>query len=114
MILGNSSESPTAEPSRRYAGDMVRPSRAVPRDLVPNWPDGPAGEATGAVAIQFIKNLRAAIGATSLRAAAATCGVSHSTLSRVLDGHAWPDMATIAKLEDGLNAELWPARGSRQ
>lgn len=59
-------------------------------------------------------NLRAAIGDRSLRAAAEAAGVDHSTIQAILQGRAWPDLYTLAKLERGLDAELWPGRRSPQ
>jgi hypothetical protein len=41
-------------------------------------------------------------------------GVEHSTISKVLNGQAWPDLATIARLEltakspDGASAFSYP------
>ena len=29
---------------------------------------------------------------------------------RILAGEAWPDLATIAKIERGLGEDLWPGR----
>ena len=67
----------------------------------------------GEVARQFTLNLREAIGDRSLRAAARECGVAHSTILGILEGRAWPDLETIAKLERGLEANIWPGRPSR-
>ncbi|WP_375342381.1 helix-turn-helix domain-containing protein [Curtobacterium sp. MCLR17_040] len=50
----------------------------------------------------------------SLRAVAADAGIGHVTLQRVLAGQAWPDLQTIARLEAGLDAELWPRRGASE
>ncbi|MCU1445499.1 MAG: hypothetical protein JWP54_1157 [Cryobacterium sp.] len=60
----------------------------------------------------FAANLRLAIGERSIRSAADACGMNHATLIGILDGRAWPDMETIAKLEGGLDAALWPGRGT--
>jgi hypothetical protein len=95
-----------------YAGGMPRPTRLKPHELVEDWPDGPATDAIGEVARAFAGNLREAIGETSIRAAAEACGMNHATLIGILDGRAWPDMETIAKLERGLDAALWPGRRS--
>lgn len=87
---------------------MARPFRAPPRDLTPSWPDAPSTSNVGEVARLFALNLRSAIGDRSLRAAAAACGLSHVTLASILDGRVWPDLETIAKLEEGLQTHLWP------
>jgi lambda repressor-like predicted transcriptional regulator len=50
----------------------------------------------------------------SLRDVARLAGLSHSTLHAVLGGDRWPDMVTIAKLEDAFDAELWPGVEARR
>jgi len=64
----------------------------------------------GEVARQFALNLRRAIGDRSLRAAAQATGVDHSTIQAILQGRTWPDLFTMAKLENGLEIDLWPGR----
>ena len=85
---------------------MPRPVRAKPRDLTDSWPDSPSASPAGEVARQFALNLQAAIGCMSLRAAAKACGLVHATVISILDGTTWPDLETIAKLEDGLGSPL--------
>lgn len=87
---------------------MARPARAKPRELTDSWPDSPSSTAAGEVARHFALNLQAAIGTRSLRTAAKECGLVHATLTSILDGRNWPDLETIAKLEAGLGARLWP------
>jgi len=41
------------------------------------------------------------------------CELNPQTLHAVLAGEVWPDMYTIAKLEQGLNRRLWPRSLSR-
>ena len=91
---------------------MSRTTRLKPNELVESWPDGPASDAIGEVARVFAVNLRRAIGEKSIRAVASACGMNHATLIGILEGRAWPDMETIAKLERGLDAALWPGRGT--
>lgn len=64
----------------------------------------------GEVARRLANNLQSAIGSQSLRAAAALTGVDHSTIQSILQGRVWPDLFTLAKLEAGLEADLWPGR----
>ena len=87
---------------------MPRPARLSPREVVGDWPDGPSSDPVGEVARLFALNLRQAIGGRSLRAAAAPTSVDHSTIMAILEGRSWPDLSTIAKLELGLEVELWP------
>ncbi len=43
----------------------------------------------------------------SARSVAASADVNHVTLLNILAGRTWPDLATLAKLEIALDAELW-------
>ncbi|GAA4156010.1 XRE family transcriptional regulator [Leifsonia shinshuensis] len=65
------------------------------------------------VARQFAINVRAAIADRSIREVAEVCGLEHSVVVRVLNGEQWADLVTIAKLEDGLDSDLWPRRDAR-
>lgn len=93
---------------------MPRPARLTPREVVGDWPDGPSTDPIGEVARLFALNLRQAIGDRSLRAAAAPTAVDHSTIMAILEGRSWPDLSTIAKLELGLDVELWPRASGRR
>lgn len=94
-----------------YAFGMGRPMRALPVELADApWPEVPSEDPFGEVARKFVVNLRVAMAGRSLRAVAADAGLGHVTLQRVLAGQAWPDLQTIARLEEGLDAELWPRR----
>ena len=86
---------------------MVRTPRPRPIDLVVPWPDGSASEAAGTAAATFVRALNSAIDGRSIRSVAAACGVNHQTIRGVLAGEVWPDMYTVARLEEGLNARLW-------
>ncbi|PZF02805.1 hypothetical protein DEJ01_09770 [Curtobacterium sp. MCLR17_040] len=94
---------------------MGRPMRALPVELADApWPSVRSRDPFGEVARQFVLNLRDAMAGRSLRAVAADAGIGHVTLQRVLAGQAWPDLQTIARLEAGLDAELWPRRGASE
>jgi transcriptional regulator with XRE-family HTH domain len=59
-------------------------------------------------------NVEREIGTRSIRSVAEVTGVDHTTLLGLLRGRSWPDLVTIARLEQGLAADLWPGRaGSR-
>jgi hypothetical protein len=91
---------------------MPRPSRKTPAQLAPEpWPQVASPDPVGEVGRQVALRLRDAIGDQSLRAVAATVNVNHSTLIGILAGSTWPDAETIAKLELGLDADIWPGRG---
>jgi len=91
---------------------MPRPSRPSPRERVAGWPEVASEDASTEVARRLAIALRAAMGERSLRAAGADTGVDHSTIQAILQGRAWPDLDTIARLENGLNVDLWPGRPS--
>ncbi|MET0887166.1 MAG: hypothetical protein ABWX92_12015, partial [Mycetocola sp.] len=78
------------------------------KELTRSWPDAASDDPIGEVARLFAQNLRVRIGERSIRSVAADSGLSHVTLLAILDGRVWPDLATIARLERGLAAELWP------
>jgi lambda repressor-like predicted transcriptional regulator len=58
------------------------------------------------------RNLQAAIDTSGLvlRALGEKSGVSHATVSRLLRGLVLPDIGTIARLEEALDADVWPRR----
>lgn len=79
------------------------------------WPSGRiSGPRVVEYARQFAVRLTTEIEGRSIREVARLAGVSHSTLLAVLGGDRWPDMVTIAKLEDALGADLWPGVEVRQ
>jgi len=57
-----------------------------------------------------VLNLHDAMEGRSLRSVAEDAGIHHVTLLKILHGRAWPDLATISRLEIGLNADLYPTR----
>ncbi|WP_108250378.1 helix-turn-helix domain-containing protein [Planctomonas deserti] len=87
---------------------MPRPTRTPPLARTESWPNVPSPDPSGEVARRFALNLRSALGAKSLRAAADVTGVDHSTIQAILQGRVWPDLETIAKLERGFGVVLWP------
>lgn len=72
------------------------------------WPHGDTEDLAGLVAAAFAQRLVAVIANRSVRSVAAECQVNHQTIHAILAGEVWPDMYTIAHLEAGLNAALWP------
>ncbi len=56
----------------------------------------------------FAVAVEAAIGGRTLREVARQAEISHTTLLAVLHGQRWPDMITIAKLEETFQRSLWP------
>ena len=89
---------------------MARPKRAAPSASSANCPDAPCDDPVAEVARQLALRFRAVIGGRSLRSLRTSTGVEHTTITAVLNGTTWPDLATIARLELGLGADLWPGR----
>lgn len=92
---------------------MPRPRRPPPRAHVRSgaWPHAELdGDATAETAQQFVAALATATRGLSLREISAQTGVEHSTIGAVLAGDTWPDIVTLARLEHGLDATLWPTR----
>ncbi|MFV0409446.1 MAG: helix-turn-helix domain-containing protein [Paracoccus sp. (in: a-proteobacteria)] len=84
------------------------PRRRRPRDLVDDWPESPLEDVPGEIVRQIALALSAAINKRSLRTVARLTGVDHTTIADILRGTSWPDALTIARLEIGLGAHLWP------
>ncbi len=73
------------------------------------WPHGAvSGPRVVLYAQAFAKAVSVAIGDRTVRDVARQAEISHTTLLAVLHGERWPDMVTIAKLEESLQADLWP------
>lgn len=93
---------------------MARTARSTPAELAPApWPDEPSSDLPAEVARLFVIRLREAMGDSSLRVVAEQSGIHHVTLLKILHGRAWPDLATISRLEIGLNADLYSSRSVR-
>ena len=86
---------------------MARPQRNPPRDSTDDWLTKPCADPGAEVMRQVALNLRAAIGTRSLREVSRQSGVHHSVVSKVLEGTAWVEAVTIARLEIGLDVRLW-------
>ncbi|WP_340387100.1 helix-turn-helix transcriptional regulator [Aeromicrobium sp.] len=87
---------------------MARPSRLKPSEVAADWPTIPSDDYPTEVARQLALNLDAALKGISLRAAKGKTGVDHTTIADIINGNVWPDLHTIARLEDGLDVGLWP------
>lgn len=87
---------------------MGRPVRKLPSQLAPDWPNEPADEATVEVARALALRLREVMDGRSAREVGRIAGVDFTTVSAILNGTTWPDLMTLARLEAGLGADLWP------
>jgi len=89
---------------------VPRPRRDAPRLFSSAWPDEPCADPIAEIARNFALAVRDALDGMSLRSAESLTGVDHSSIGDIVGGLTWPDLATIARLERGLDAELWPGR----
>lgn len=92
---------------------MGRPTRPPPVGHVVSgdWPHARLDDNVGAnVGQAFAAQLQAAIEGMSLREVERRTGVDHTTVVKIVSGVSWPDLITIAKLEAGLDRDLWPGR----
>ncbi|WP_250150461.1 helix-turn-helix domain-containing protein [Mycolicibacter acidiphilus] len=77
------------------------------------WPDGqliPDAPPSASAAQQLARALRVAMAETGTgqRALAATTGIAHTTIGRILAGTVLCDIGTLASLENALGRALWP------
>ncbi|HTC68040.1 MAG TPA: helix-turn-helix transcriptional regulator [Acidothermaceae bacterium] len=93
---------------------MVQRRRVVgpPREyLIGEWPGGHAA-ADAPLALRYAQHITRTItvamadeGPTSVCQRA---DIARSTLHDILTGRSWPDLVTLAKLEDVFGTRLWP------
>lgn len=81
------------------------------------WPDGRLRTDAPLSAIygqEFTKRLRTVIDQRGLNPLAIqkATGVSRRTIERALKGEVLPDFGALARLESGLDVDLWPDRAS--
>ena len=89
--------------------------RAHPSDYLANgepWPHGdliPDAPPEAHLALAVARRLEAQIArrGLSLREAKDVTGASVSALSNILHGNSWGDLPTIARIERGLDFDLW-------
>lgn len=93
---------------------MPRTERALPVEGAPApWPEVASADRLTEIDRQFVLRLRHAIGGRSIRSIAADAGLSHVTVLNVLAGKAWPDLATIGRLELALDCDLYSSESVR-
>ena len=91
---------------------MADRRRESPFELTESWPDVPSTDPAGEKARLFVLNLRGAIGERSVRSVAKDADLDEGTVRRVLAGAAWPDLHTIARIEQALGVSLYPGKGA--
>lgn len=81
------------------------------------WPNGPLRKDSPTAAYwaaEISRRLATALAGRSKTSVAEQVGMARSTLYDVLSGETWPDLVTIAALEEALEVELWPRWGVGQ
>ena len=82
------------------------------------WPEGnikqgapPSAALAKAIALRLSKKLnyksKARSQRTSARQTARRAGLSPRTITNIIEGTNWPDIDTIARLENALDMDLW-------
>lgn len=105
------------QPSAATAGypqRMPRPSRPQPYVLSADWPHAPSSDPAGEAARLLALNLAAVIRGKSARSVEAETGIDHTVIGKILNGKTWADLATITRLENALDTDLWPTRSQRR
>jgi hypothetical protein len=94
---------------------MSRSSRTPPRQRYHGWPnnrvDDPVYERLRLFVLGLAEHIDAEVAAgrtASRRQFAATAGLPHSTLTKLINGDGVPDGLTIAALEVACGKSLWP------
>lgn len=103
------------ETSARTITNMPRRSGppGSPSDWIAEgeWPDGDFKADTPSVVVYAVEIARAldeALKGQVRSHVAQSAGIERSTLYDILAGKTWPDMVTLAKLEQALSVTLWP------
>ncbi|KOU52181.1 hypothetical protein ADK55_16980 [Streptomyces sp. WM4235] len=92
-------------------GGLAR--KTAPRDLArdpESWPHSVIDDAAAEVVQAIARALTAALEGDkrSLRQHAAGSGVNRQAIADLLAGRCWPDVATVARLENFLATPLYP------
>lgn len=91
---------------------MGRRKREVPRSASADWPNAacgdPVAEEIRLIAVRLAQ-VRDEQG-LSLRQVAELASTTHPVVAALLKGEAWPEVATIVRLEHALGVDLWRPR----
>ncbi|MET7300369.1 helix-turn-helix transcriptional regulator [Embleya sp. NPDC005575] len=76
-----------------------------------SWPEADITDIAAAVVQTIARRLRTLMGQRdlSLRQTAIGSGVNRQTIANLLAGAAWPDVATVSRLEAFLGVALYPS-----
>lgn len=103
-------EVPHRGASGTYGARVAHNRPVTPRSGNDDWPDAACDDPDAEAVRLLTLNMSRALGRSemSMRAVAREAGLSHSVLSRLLTGEAWPDVSTVFRLERALGERLWP------
>ncbi|MEX2973081.1 XRE family transcriptional regulator [Streptomyces sp. C184] len=92
-------------------GGLAR--KRPPRDLADNpetWPNATINDPAASVVQAIARALAAALDARkrSLREVSMGSAVNRQAIADLLAGRCWPDIATVARLENFLSVPLYP------
>lgn len=92
---------------------MARPQVPAPRQLYPDWPQVPVRDPKHEKVRVTVLAARKPIEErySSAREAARELEMNHAVLNAALIGSFWPSAITVARMELGLGADLWPSNG---
>ncbi|WP_413353819.1 helix-turn-helix domain-containing protein [Microbacterium sp. 1P06AB] len=84
------------------------PARGFPAADSSKWPHERVASEDAEVARLIVVNLLAAMGERGVRGVARDAGINEKTLRRLIAGASYPDVRTVARLEDALGVSLYP------
>ena len=88
---------------------MARSPSPTPRTLYPDWPTEPVPDPDHEKIRQAMVKAAELVHErySSVREAARKFNMNHTVLNAALTGRSWPSMATLARMENGLDSSLW-------
>lgn len=82
--------------------------RAVPTEFSTDWPNVVIDQHDAETARLLVVKLLSVLEGRSLRSLARDAGLDEKTLRKIIAGLSWPDLRTIARLEEATGQRLYP------
>ncbi len=86
----------------------VAKRRPVPADYSATWPDSVIKQHDAETARLLVLRLLDAMAGRSLRSVARDAELDEKTVRKIVAGMSWPDLRTIARLEEATGRKLFP------